>query len=613
MFLVLLCHSPTPHDLRGCTGEPILSTTSISSWIDLIPNDTMGRLDRKYGNPYQKERKGIKCPRHFALQDLDRTDLDLLTGLLILPGYVQKPGTEARWLEEQEQAIRRLPYELVFPDSRREKLAIWLGSMGMFFCPGVAIVCSHHSGLDPRVIRNLFNLILVEADVRTLPLAESYVETRRKDENLLRRVDPGDRLVHWLDGVLKIAQMRIPSRPDLLYRDEDGGLSHKNRPFWTKCEACAMAKMAGDPKMLAYLLVCVRLRKGKHRKTRRPVRPRLLRIIKSWLKHHDEEARNAAEELCHDTVSRFQRFRELDKQRVLREKADHVEQRRRGKQHGYEGSGKRGATTPKQDGQNMVAASPADASRGRPHRAQQGRGTHGTAGISHGQTHYMRGAGGPVQLDDTSNTYLNNAASRIYIDGNQLLQDCDDELQPLCASNERDPSRDNDRSGELSEKSSAKYHPEHRWSKYTHRSARPAPLRLHKQRAYKELPSDNEDDQEESTEERSGPKRNRNNSAAAISDREPRDGVQADGEQERRAPPRPLEEAHWCDVSTQYVSVQQRDEAVRSEVGSIMAVSPMSSMSNLSFDQPCNAWSCRYSQLARGDHEQDSHILEEWI
>jgi hypothetical protein len=97
-----------------------------------------------------------------TLDDIEDSALKELIGLLRLPGNGGPIAITGSWLRRQADESRRLHHSLRQPSDLADRFAICLGKWKVPFSPDVATLCTSHDSLDPRLVRELFVLILSE-------------------------------------------------------------------------------------------------------------------------------------------------------------------------------------------------------------------------------------------------------------------------------------------------------------------------------------------------------------------------------------------------------------------------------------------------------------------
>ncbi|RFU79140.1 hypothetical protein TARUN_3089 [Trichoderma arundinaceum] len=252
-----------------------------------------------------------------ALADVSDEALWQLTKLLYMDSADYAGDRAAEWLAKQELNVKDLDASLLRPKDLIARLAISMSKRKLPFCPeGAARLCAAHKALDPRVVRNMLLLVADECTIQT----NRYRSLRLKEmlspslEGWMRRMDFLTAL--WL-GERKFRRVfgcelwgRLPECAE------------------ARCEACMLAFVGGSALYLTDLRASVLARREYHAKRtgRMPRRPRLLRIVDSWISFYQADCKQVVCECSEALVDDIVEMRTL-----ARERRDRESERRRKK------------------------------------------------------------------------------------------------------------------------------------------------------------------------------------------------------------------------------------------------------------------------------------------
>ncbi|KAK6207347.1 hypothetical protein LQW54_007306 [Pestalotiopsis sp. IQ-011] len=241
-------------------------------------------------------------PAVVELRDLTRDDVRGLTGLLSRrPDYgIARPSV--RWLSRQEEKVEALPKTLLSSKSKLQRLGIQaLSKLDKRqsdqdkFLPPRAVLCPSHERLNQFLMREIFLALTNEASGDYMSALREWPGKNPAVCALLTRMDS----IHAFWVSRKIFENLFGTAP------------HDERyvRVESSCEACILAAIGANGRILADLWAWLTVRKddvkkfnkgAKERGSRRRRRPIYLhRLVDGWIKHlkpeDGDEVRRRAE------------------------------------------------------------------------------------------------------------------------------------------------------------------------------------------------------------------------------------------------------------------------------------------------------------------------------
>ncbi|KAK0389215.1 hypothetical protein NLU13_2790 [Sarocladium strictum] len=239
------------------------------------------------GAHIRKRPREIFGGRDPYLLDIEPKDLKNLTKLLTMPKWVDPRAPDKEWRRDQRRRMDRLDYRLLKPRDLLTRAALKLGKQKIPYFPEPAPLCKLHDELDPRVVHNLMLMVANECTLR----ADKYRHACRYPTPKIHHVALPPEIEDWIDRLDRVTAQRLGGAyafaEILRYMPK---LSLSARMKGCTCEACLLAYIGGNDRVLADLWAGVKFREDSYKVHHRGREPRLLRIIESWLLHHDEES-----------------------------------------------------------------------------------------------------------------------------------------------------------------------------------------------------------------------------------------------------------------------------------------------------------------------------------
>lgn len=253
-----------------------------------------------------------------ALADVSDEALRQLTKLLYVDTADYFGDRAGEWLAKQEQKVKKLDATLLRPRDLIARFAIGMSKRRLPFCPEGARLCPAHKALDPRVIRNMLLMVADECTIQT---------NRYRSLRLKKMLSPS--LEGWMGRMDSVTALWLGEGK---FRRVFGCGLRGGMPdcVKTKCEACMLAVIGGSALYLTDLRASVLARQAYNTKLtgREHRRPRLLRIVTSWISFYRADCRQAVCECSEAIVSDIVAMRTLARRR--RDKEDE-RRRRKGK------------------------------------------------------------------------------------------------------------------------------------------------------------------------------------------------------------------------------------------------------------------------------------------
>ncbi|KAK0763067.1 hypothetical protein N5P37_004051 [Trichoderma harzianum] len=249
-----------------------------------------------------------------ALADVSDEALRQLTKLLYMDtaDYFGHRATD--WLAKQEQQIEELDVKLLRPRNLLARLTLGLCGHRLPLYPEEPRLCTAHKALDSRIIRCILQLVVDECTIQTNRYRSLRLKKMLKPslEDWMKRVDSITAL--WLgeDKFRRVFGCHLKDRmPDCTR---------------TKCEACMLAVIGGSSICLTDLRASVLARQTYNTELmgREYRRPRLLRVIDSWISFFQEDSQK---EICECSKAMASEIVEM--RTLARKKRDKRDERRR--------------------------------------------------------------------------------------------------------------------------------------------------------------------------------------------------------------------------------------------------------------------------------------------
>ncbi|KAI1114816.1 hypothetical protein F5Y14DRAFT_154127 [Nemania sp. NC0429] len=229
---------------------------------------------------------------NLGIRDLSDEQTNQITKLLARRPEYGIAIPSRRWLQRQEEKISQLPKELSRPSALKRIVIKIADRLDPNMVDPQAILCTTHSNLNPFLVRKMFIALAYEVTVHTDPLRSwpgriAYPELSA--------------FVGRLDSITALW-----TEPQLF--NEIYGLA----PFdghhifvRSQCEACCLAAVGASGQALADLRAALvdrmerrpppKSKSGRSSKKHSEEKPRLLRIVESWIdhlrKHHETKNR----------------------------------------------------------------------------------------------------------------------------------------------------------------------------------------------------------------------------------------------------------------------------------------------------------------------------------
>lgn len=229
---------------------------------------------------------------HNPLSDISDYQLDQLTELLWMDQGVNVVMPDQGWLQSQHDGVARLD------KSNRRSKNFWKrissGLENFSLAPRhvhdgrpTACLCDAHRDLEPKLIRRLMGLIIIECTERI----HRYRHWRRY-------IDLPPAILLWLDRMDAVTGLWM-SRDAFNATFGYNRVSPNQNKVLSKCEACIMAAIGGRPQVLIYLRASMIGRRDRRfDEGQKP--PRLLRVVESWIGHFKVDVRRAIMTSSHE-------------------------------------------------------------------------------------------------------------------------------------------------------------------------------------------------------------------------------------------------------------------------------------------------------------------------
>ncbi|QYS98238.1 hypothetical protein H0G86_005425 [Trichoderma simmonsii] len=249
-----------------------------------------------------------------ALADISNEALQQLTKLLYMDtaDYFGHRATD--WLAKQEQQIEELDVTLLRPRNLLARLTLGLCGHRLPLYPEEPRLCTAHQALDSRIIRCILQLVADECTIQT---------NRYRSLRLKKMLKPS--LEDWMERIDSITALWLGEDK---FRRVFGCHLKDEMPdcVRTKCEACMLAVIGGSSIYLTDLRASVLARQAYNTEFmgREYRRPRLLRVIDSWISFFQEDGRKDICESSEVMASEIVEMRTL-----VRKKRDKRNERRR--------------------------------------------------------------------------------------------------------------------------------------------------------------------------------------------------------------------------------------------------------------------------------------------
>ncbi|KAM6488751.1 hypothetical protein HDV62DRAFT_39230 [Trichoderma sp. SZMC 28011] len=251
-----------------------------------------------------------------ALADISDEALQQLTKLLYMDTADYFGHRTEDWLAKQEQQIEELDNTLLRPRNLLARLTLGICGQKLPLYSEVPGLCTAHKALDSRIIRCILQLVADECTIQTNRYRSLRLKKMLKPslEDWMERIDSITAL--WLgeDKFLRVFGCHLRGEmPDCV---------------GTKCEACMLAVIGGSSIYLTDLRASVLARQMYNTEFtgREYRRPRLLRVIDSWIYFFQEDGRKDVYESSEAMASEIVEMRTL-----ARKKRDKRNERRRRK------------------------------------------------------------------------------------------------------------------------------------------------------------------------------------------------------------------------------------------------------------------------------------------
>ncbi|KAL7800411.1 hypothetical protein V8C43DRAFT_327229 [Trichoderma afarasin] len=223
--------------------------------------------------------------RDLSLADVSDEALRQLTMLLYMDtaDYFGHRATD--WLAKQEQQIEELDVTLLRPRNLLARLTLGLCGHRSPLYSEEPRLCTAHKALDSRIIRCILQLVADECTIQT---------NRYRSLRLKKTLKPS--LEDWMERIDSITALWLGEDK---FRHVLGYPLRSEMPdcVRTKCEACMLAVIGGSSIYLTDLRASVLARQAYNTKLTGGEyrRPRLLRVIDSWISFFQEDCRK---EIC---------------------------------------------------------------------------------------------------------------------------------------------------------------------------------------------------------------------------------------------------------------------------------------------------------------------------
>ncbi|RBR14048.1 uncharacterized protein FIESC28_07898 [Fusarium coffeatum] len=235
--------------------------------------------------PNPANNRPLEEDEHYPLSDISDYQLDQLTELLWMDQSVNAVMPNQVWLQSQFDGVARLD------KSNRRSKNLWKrissGLENFSLAPRhvhdgrpTACLCDAHHDLDPKLIRRLMGLIIIECTVRI-----------HRFRYWRRYIDFPPAILLWLDRMDAVTGLWMTRDAFNATFGYDRVCPNQNKVL-SKCEACIMAAIGGRPQVLTYLRASMIGRRDR-RFDKGLKTPRLLRVVESWIGHFKADVRKA--------------------------------------------------------------------------------------------------------------------------------------------------------------------------------------------------------------------------------------------------------------------------------------------------------------------------------
>ncbi|KAK4078741.1 uncharacterized protein Triagg1_3072 [Trichoderma aggressivum f. europaeum] len=256
-----------------------------------------------------------------ALADVSDEALQQLTKLLYMDTSDYFGHRAREWLVKQEQQVKGLDVALLRPRNLLARLTLGVCGYRLPIYSEGPRLCAAHEALDSKIIRCILQLVADECTMQT---------NRYRSLRLKKMLKPS--LGGWMGRIDSITALWLGEDK---FRRVFGCRLRGEMPDCAgiKCEACMLAVIGGSSIHLTDLRANVLARKayGTELTGRECKRPRLLRVIDSWMSHFQEDCRKDICECSEAMVSDIVEMRTMARRR--RDRRDE-RRRRKGKTPG---------------------------------------------------------------------------------------------------------------------------------------------------------------------------------------------------------------------------------------------------------------------------------------
>ncbi|KAJ4861018.1 hypothetical protein T069G_06006 [Trichoderma breve] len=254
--------------------------------------------------------------RDLSLADISNEALQQLTKLLYMDTADYFGHRAGDWLATQEQQIKGLDVTLLRPRNLLTLFTLGICGQRLSLYSEGPRLCTAHKALDSRIVRCILQLVADECTIQTNRYRSLRLKKMLKPslEDWMKRIDSITAL--WL-GEYKFQR--------LFGCHLRGGMPDCVR---TKCEACMLAVIGGSSIYLTDLRASVLARQMYNTELtgREYRRPRLLRVIDSWISFFQEDGQK---DICESSEAMASEIVEM--RTLARKKRDKRDERRRRK------------------------------------------------------------------------------------------------------------------------------------------------------------------------------------------------------------------------------------------------------------------------------------------
>ncbi|KAL6834036.1 hypothetical protein J3E69DRAFT_157882 [Trichoderma sp. SZMC 28015] len=251
-----------------------------------------------------------------SLADVSDEALQQLTKLLYMDTADYFGHRAADWLARQEQQVKELDVMLLRPRNLLARFTFGLCGHRLPLYSEEPKLCTAHKALDSRIIRCILQLVAEECTIQT---------NRYRSLRLKKTLKPS--LEDWMERIDSITVLWLGEDK---FRRVFGCHLRGEIPDCarTKCEACMIAVIGGSSIYLTDLRASVLARQMYNTELtgREYRRPRLLRVIDSWMSFFQEDSRKDICECSEAMASEIVEMRTL-----ARRKRDKRNERRKKK------------------------------------------------------------------------------------------------------------------------------------------------------------------------------------------------------------------------------------------------------------------------------------------